>query len=200
MVTLWVIRMVSSDVNKAISEWTTWAAKPEVQRYDIALLKIWIQFERFIGELFMTYATGNPSERGYSPELKIKFQDEEQFNAFMREGTKKYIEYLDKIEKLSSHIFKTNPFDVILLDADIKSSFEQMKVIRNYIAHESGEARRKFINTCFSGNEKNFVEPNDFLKSREKTTKDTYYTYYMKTIKTILDFLIEDPAKQKSQE
>ncbi len=148
----------------------------------------------------MTYATGNPSERGYSPELKIKFQDEEQFNAFMREGTKKYIEYLDKIEKLSSHIFKTNPFDVILLDADIKSSFEQMKVIRNYIAHESGEARRKFINTCFSGNEKNFVEPNDFLKSREKTTKDTYYTYYMKTIKTILDFLIEDPAKQKSQE
>lgn len=191
--------MVSSDVNKAISEWTTWAAKPDVQRYDIALLKIWIQFERFIGEMFMIYATGNPSERGYSPELKIKFQDEEQFNAFMREGKKKYIEYLDKIEKLSSHIFKTNPFDVILLDADIKTSFEQMKTIRNYIAHESGEARRKLVNICFSGNEKKFVEPNEFLKSREKTTKDTYYTYYMKIIRTILELLIEDPVKLNSQ-
>ena len=186
--------MVSNDVNKAISEWTVWAAKPEVQRYDIALLKIWIQFERFVGELFVTYATGNTSEKGYCPTLKIKFQDEEQFNAFMRDGTKKYVEYLDKIEKLSSHIFKENPFEVILLDANIKPSFDQMRAIRNYIAHESGEAKRKLINTCFSGNEKNFVEPNEYLKSREKLTKDSYYTYYVKTIEAILALLIEDPT------
>ena len=89
--------MVSNDVNKAISEWTVWAAKPEVQRYDIALLKIWIQFERFVGELFVTYATGNTSEKGYCPKLKIKFQDEEQFNAFMRDGTNYHHIYLRRI-------------------------------------------------------------------------------------------------------
>lgn len=186
--------MVSNDVKTAISYWTTWAAQPEVQRYDIALLKIWIQFERFIGDIFVTYATGNSSETGYIPELKIKFQDEEQFNAFMREGTKKYVEYLDKIEKLSNHIFKRNPFEVILLDADIKPSFEQMKAMRNYIAHESGEAKRKLIKTCFNGKEDKFVEPNVFLKTREKTTKDTYYTYYINTIINILDLVTTDPA------
>jgi len=186
--------MVSDEVKEAITNWTMWATQPEVQRYDIALLKIWIQFERFVGDLFVTYATGNPSETGYAPELKIRFQDEEQFNAFMREGTKKYIEYLCKIEKLSNHIFKGNPFEIILLDSEIKPSIDQIKAIRNYIAHESGEAKRKLINTCFNGDERKFVEPNVFLKRREKTTKDTYYTYYINTITSVVDLLINDPA------
>ena len=186
--------MVSNEVNRAISEWTTWASNPAVQRYDIALLKIWIQFERFVGELFVTYATGNPSEKGYFPKLMIKFQDEIQFNVFMRDGTKKYIEYLDKIDKLSKHIFKINPFDIMLSDTNIKPSLDQMRAIRNYIVHESGEAKTKLINTCFSGNEKKFVEPNVYLKSREKSTKDSYYTYYVKIIETILVSLINDPT------
>ena len=185
--------MVSNDVKTAISDWTAWATKKEVQRYDVALFKIWIQFEGFIGNLFLTYSTGNPSETGYTPELKIRFQDEEQFNVFMREGTKKYIDYWDRIEKLSMHIFKKNPFEIILLDSNIKPSLDQIRAIRNYIAHESGEAKRKLINACFNGNERSFVEPNDYLKSREKTTKNTYYTYYTNTINNVLDLLITAP-------
>lgn len=186
--------MVSNDVKQAISDWTEWARTPGVGRYDIALFKIWIQFERFLGGLFITYATGNASETGYMPHLKVQFLDEEHFNIFMREGNKKYVEYLDKIEKLSPHIFQDNPFDIILLDANIKPAFEQMKTIRNYIAHESGEAKRKLINTCFSGDDRHFTEPNIFLLSREKTTGNTYYTYYTEIIKNVVDFLISAPA------
>ena len=182
--------MVINDVKSAITFWTDWAVKPEVQRYDIALFKIWIQFERFLGHLFVTYATGNTSETGYSPGLKITFQDEEHFNVFMREGTKQYIEYLNKIEKLSNHIFTDNPFDIILADTNFNPAFEQMKAIRNYIAHESGEAKRKLINTCFNGNEDKFKEPNEFLKAKEKTTGDTYYTYYIKVIENTADLLV----------
>lgn len=185
--------MISNEVKTAISEWTEWASKSEVQRYDIALLKIWIKFEKFIGDLFVTYATGNPSETGYVPDLKIRFQDEEQFNIFMREGTKMYVEYLVKIEKLSNHIFKRNPFEIILLDSVIKPAINQMRAIRNYIVHESGDAKRKLINVCFSGNERKFVEPNVFLKTREKTTNDTYYTYYINTIISVLELLINNP-------
>ncbi len=185
--------MVSNDVKQAISDWTAWAVAPGVQRYDIALLKIWIQFERFLGSLFVTYATGKTSETGYAPQLKLQFIDEEHFNVFMREGNKKYVEYLDKIEKLSAHVFKDNPFDPILLDADIKPAFEQMKSIRNYIAHESGESKRKVINTCFSGDDRHFMEPNAYLLSREPTTGDTYYTYYTSIIGNVVDLLISDP-------
>lgn len=186
--------MVSNDIKRVVSDWTSWASAPDVQRYDIALLKIWITFEKFLGELFVTYATGKPSEKGYQPSLKICFQDEEQFNVFMRDGTKKYIEYLDKIEKLSPYIFDVNPYEVILLDAENKPAFEQMKALRNYIAHESGEAKRKVINTCFSGDERKFVEPNDYLKSREKETKMPYYTYYTTLILNIVELLITAPA------
>lgn len=185
--------MVSSEVKQAIIVWTEWASKPDVQRYDIALFKIWIQFERFLGDLFVKYATGNPSETGYLPPLKIKFQDEEQFNAFMREKNAKYIEYLEKIEKLSSHIFQVNPYDVLLLDAGNRTAFEQMKAIRNYIAHESGAAKIKFLNACFNGDERKYLEPNDFLLKREKNTKKSYFTYYTQIMSNIIDLLINAP-------
>ena len=66
--------MKSNDVMTAIEEWTAWASEPENNCYDVALLKIWISFEHFLGDLFMNYAIGNASETGYYPKLKIKFQ------------------------------------------------------------------------------------------------------------------------------
>lgn len=186
--------MISNDVIQAISDWTAWASKDVVGRYDIALLKIWIQFERFLGATFIAYSTGQQSEKGYCPNLKIRFLDEEQFNIFMRDGNKTYIEYIEKIEKLSKHVFVNNPFDVIFLDSNNKPAFEQMKALRNYIAHESGEARRKVIDKCFSGDERKFVEPNDFLKSTEPSTKTTYYTYYIGLIQNMVNYIIDSPS------
>lgn len=186
--------MTTNEIKTAIITWNNWASNPHVQRYDIALLKIWIQFERFISELIITYSTGQPSEMGYLPTLKIRFQDEEQFNAFMREGNKKYVEYLSKIEKLSKHIFIDDPFDVIFLDATNKTAYEQLKALRNYIAHESGEAKSKLINLCFSGNTNNFLEPNNFLLTRERSTRNTYYTYYTTIIQNIVELLVDPPS------
>ena len=186
--------MTTNEIKSSITTWNNWASNPHVQRYDIALLKIWIQFERFISELIITYSTGQPSETGYSPNLKIRFQNEEQFNAFMREGNKKYVEYLGKIEKLSKHIFINNPFDIIFLDATNKTAYEQLKALRNYIAHESGEAKSKLINLCFSGNANNFLEPNLFLLTRERSTRNTYYTYYTTIIQNIAELLVDPPT------
>ncbi len=186
--------MTTTEIRNTITTWSNWASDPHIQRYDIALLKIWIQFERFISELIITYSTGHSSEKGYLPTLKIQFQDEEQFNAFMREGNKKYVEYLSKIEKLSKHIFVNDPFDVIFLDVTNKNAYEQLKALRNYIAHESGEAKSKLINLCFSGNTNNFLEPNDFLITRERSTRNTYYTYYITIIQNIVDLLVDPPA------
>ena len=182
--------MKSNDVMTAIEEWTAWASEPENNCYDVALLKIWISFEHFLGDLFMNYAIGNASETGYYPKLKIKFQDEEHFNVFMRDKNTMYIEYLEKIEKLSRHIFYDNPFDVLLLDGANKKVYDQIKALRNYIVHESGSAKRKVINTCFCGDERRFVEPNKFLLLKEPVTKNTYYTYYTTIISDIVQAVI----------
>ena len=107
---------------------------------------------------------------------------------------KKYVEYLSKIEKLSKHIFIDDPFDVIFLDATNKTAYEQLKALRNYIAHESGEAKSKLINLCFSGNANNFLEPNNFLLTRERSTRNTYYTYYTTIIQNIVELLVDPPS------
>ena len=92
--------MTSNDISQAITQWTEWASKPDNQRYDIALLKIWIQFEKFVGELFVTYSIGGTSEAGFSPTLKVRFYNEEHLNAFLRNGNHTYIDYLSQVQKL----------------------------------------------------------------------------------------------------
>jgi len=146
-----------------------------------------------MSELFVLYATGNESETGFSPRLHLRFRDEEQLNVFLREGNRTYIEYPTQIKKLSKHIFENNPFDVIFLDADNNNAYGQIIAIRNYIAHESGEARLKLLKCCFGNNERQFKEPNEYLQTIERTTRKSYYTYYVDIIKNMTRLLIQPP-------
>lgn len=185
--------MLTNDIINSIEAWTEWASKPGNNRYDIALLKIWIKFEKFVAELFIQYSTGQSSESGFTPRLKLQFTDEEQFNAFLREGNRKYVDYPTQIEKLSKHIFVNDPFDVIFLDSNTKNAYNQIVSIRNYIAHESGESKTRMIKTCFGGNSNNFKEPNEFLLMTEQRTRKTFYTYYTDIIKNTALLLIDPP-------
>lgn len=180
--------MHSDDIRKTIDDWTKWAVESNnSENYDIAIFKIWIKFEKYLSYVFLNYSLGGASEKNYSPKLKLCFINESQFNAFMREGNKKYIEYTKKIETLSDHVFEKNPFDIILKDADRKVYYEQLKAIRNYIAHESEEARRKIINLCFSGNEDKFIQPNDFLKTKPINNGKTYFSIYIEFILDVIE-------------
>lgn len=185
--------MVTSDVIDAIGTWTEWAKADTNGRYDIALLKIWIQLEKFMAELFVKYATGNASEEGFKPELNLCFVSEEQLNAFLREGNRTYVDYQTQIKKLSKHIFKKDPFDVVFLDATTKTAYEQIVSIRNYIAHESGEAKAKMIKVCFGGKVEKFLEPNDYLLTKVKNTSKTYYSYYTEIIRNTVSLLVNPP-------
>ena len=176
------------EVKDTIDYWTKWANSNNHSNYDIAILKIWIKFENYLGEVFLNYAIGHSSEYGYSPKLKIQFCDEYHFYIFMREGNKKYIEYLNKIETLSEHIFEKNPFDIILKDYDRKNKFEQLKCLRNYIAHESEEAKSKLIKSCFRGKKEDFITPDHFLKSHPKKNREkSYYSIYVDLILEVLE-------------
>lgn len=179
--------MQGKEILDTIKFWTTWAQENNVSNYDIAILKIWIKFEKYLGEVFLKYSIGQPSELGYKPRLKISFADESHFNAFMKDKNRKYIDYLDKIENLSEHIFIENPFNIILLDVERTQNFKRLKCLRNYIAHESEEARRKVIQQCFGGDEKKFKEPNEYLKSKPKNSSDSYYTIYIKLIAEVVE-------------
>lgn len=185
--------MVTSEIITSITDWTAWASDSNNNGYDLALLKIWIQFEKFISELFVVYATGSSSEEGFAPRLKIRFADEEQLNVFLREGNRTYIDYPAQIKRLSKYIFENDPFDILFLDAAISNAYNQIVAIRNYIAHESGEAKSKMIKQCFGGREDKFKLPNEFLLSKVKGSNKTYYTYYIETISNAAKLLVNPP-------
>lgn len=180
--------MLQSNFSESVDKWTEWAN--ETKCFDIALLKIWVQFENFVSDLFVNYSIGVSSERSYFPERKLEFENEEHLNAFLKEGNKKYIEYFDKISNLSKHIFVDNPFDVMLA-TDYYNIVEQIKTIRNYVAHESNEAKSKFINKCLSGNGNKFTNINDFLLSKNKSENCSYFSFYITKLLELSELLIE---------
>ena len=187
--------MTKQALNQSISDWINWANKADCQRYDIALLKILIQFDRFLTDLFIDYSTGKSSETGYKPNHKLQFQDEEHLNVFLRSENKTYIEYPSRIKLLSKHIFIDSPFEkAIFSDANNNVVYGNIVSIRNYVAHESGEAQSKYIRCCYGGDESKFKEPNDYLQDKRKGSGQTHFSEYIKAIQDMATILIDPPS------
>lgn len=67
----------------------------------------------------------------------------------------------------------------------------QMITLRNYIAHESGEARIKYVKTCLGNGQ--FIEPSTYLLKKNKRTSKSNYTIYIEKIIEISDLILEEP-------
>lgn len=176
-------------LNSYIDEQNEWAERTEC--FDIAIFRCWIQFEKFLIEKFIEYSI---QPIGLEDIRKLKFDDAEHFKAFLR-GDRTYIEYISKIEKLSKHIYHNNknPFEILISDQTYSTVFEDLRVIRNHIAHESEESQKKYLNRIFSSNSQRMISPNDYLKSwKDKGRTESYYSFYIRSIKEMSN-LIESP-------
>ena len=185
-------QMTIEEINNSIEYWSNWASIEENKRYDIALMKIWVQFEKFISDLFVNYSLGIPSENGYLPKRSLEFKSETQLNAFLRPENRTFIDYPSQIQKLSKYIFEKNPFDIIFLDSNNNVTYLNIMAIRNYVAHESGESREKLIKNLFANRADKFEEPSVFLLKKEKNSKITHYSFYVKFIRDTAQLLTEE--------
>lgn len=159
--------------------------------YEIAFFKIFVKLELFLGDLFIHYSTGKMSEVGYIPARKLDFQDERHLKGVLKNGNSVYIDYLEKIKNISKHIFKDehNPFDLIFSDASYSGYYNQMKILRNYIAHESEESKQKYIKEVL--NNRVFIQPYKHLGKINRRYSKTYYTIYIEKIKQITEILLD---------
>ena len=66
-----------------------------------------------------------------------------------------------------------------------------MMMLRNYIAHESSESRKRYIKTCLSNG--TFVEPSTFLMKKNKRNSKSNYTIFIEKIEEISDMILEPP-------
>lgn len=158
--------------------------------YEIFFFKVYVKFEVYLSQIFEAYAVGMSSGKGYCPNRKLNFIDKEHLRAVLK-GDKQYMDYIKKIESLSRHIFVDNPFDLIFQVEDNNTVFNQMISLRNYIAHESPESKKRFVDTCLGGGQ--FVEPHRYLTKINKRKSKSNYTIYMEKILEISELILEKP-------
>lgn len=158
--------------------------------YEVSFFKIYVKFEVYLSNVFENYCVGIESNLGYCPQRKLMFIDKEHLRAILR-GDKQYVDYIKKIEALSKHIFWDNPFNIIFDVADNSTLMNQMITLRNYIAHESGEAKVKYIKTCLGNGA--FIEPSMYLTRKNRRTSKSNYTIFVEKIIELSDMILERP-------
>lgn len=160
--------------------------------YEIAFVKIYVKFEKFLSLIFTKYCLGQESAKGYKPRRKLEFKDDVQLKAILKNDNRSYIDYLKKIESLSKHIFEDNPFSIIFETSD-SSLFDSMIILRNYIVHESYESRKKFEDTCIHRNDST-IEAGDYLLNVKRGTNRTNYDIFIEKIKQISELILDFPG------
>lgn len=158
--------------------------------YEASFFKIYVKFEVYLANVFEEYCVGIESSKGYCPQRKLAFADKEHLRAILK-GDKQYVDYIKKIEGLSRHIFIDNPFNIIFDVADNNTIFNQMTALRNYIAHESGESKVKYIKTCLGNGD--FIEPSVYLLKRNRRTSKSNYTIFVEKIIEISELILDAP-------
>ena len=158
--------------------------------YEASFFKIYVKFEVYLSNMFEEYCVGNASGKGYRPERKLEFLDKEHLRAVLK-GERQYVDYIKKIEALSKYIFVDNPFNLIFDVAENVTILNQMTALRNYIAHESGEAKIKYVKTCLGNGQ--FIEPSTYLLKKNRRTSKSNYTIYIEKIAEISDLILEKP-------
>lgn len=183
--------MLHRELESYISDWEQ-RVQEDSSLTDLALFKIWVRFEQYLASYFQLYARGGESEYGKSPRLRVVFEDEEHLNKFLKHPKDKYIDYLIKIQDLSAHLFVPNPFDAYLSDSE-RNTKNELKVLRDFIAHESTEARGKYERTFFNDNDP-IKEPRDYLNSikRRAQPRQTNFSHFIAYIRKHAE-LVADP-------
>ncbi len=134
-------------LRQEIAEWES-ANFSNPKLIETAFFRVFVRFERFLHEAFENYALGKSSIRDFVPERKLPFENEQHLRGILKEKSKDYLDLnVDRIKNLSEHIFlntQNNPFFNTYEDAHFKKNYNEMKIIRDYLAHLSQESKNKY--------------------------------------------------------
>ena len=182
--------MENDELKKYINECSKNLTPSLPMLYEASFFKIYVKFEVYLSNIFENYCVGIESNKRYCPQRKLAFTDKEHLRAILK-GDKQYVDYIKKIESLSKHIFVDNPFNIIFDVADNSTIMNQMIALRNYIAHESGESKVKYIKTCLGNGQ--FIEPFEYLIKKNRRTSKSNYTIFIEKIIELSDMILDRP-------
>lgn len=173
----------NSELLSKIEEWNTELEEND-KHIHFALLEIFIEFEKFLADSFVQYSLGEVSKDDYSPTLRITFTDEEHLNGLLK-CDKVYIDYMKKIREVKEFIFDESdcPFNKVFSTSEFQTYFNQIKILRDFIAHQSKESRNKFQIKVLAANGINsYIKADTFLRRINTNRSVNYYSIYIEAI------------------
>jgi len=188
----------SNSINNDIllNEIKIWENETNPKLIEIGLFKIYVRFERFLYDAFVNYSIGNASKYGFCPARRLVFQDEIHFKNIFNFTEKAYLDFgLKEIMKISPSIFEPNqnPFEASYNDTDFLKKYNQLKLIRNYLAHLSAESQEKYKTSVLGAY--NIVpitiEPHEFLIRKPSNSSETYYKHYINLLKQHSELILK---------
>lgn len=179
-----------SIVTSEIEYWDNYIASLDERDkiLELAFFKIYVKFESFLSTAFINYCIGGASLSGNIPQRKLCFVDREHLDNVLKSRGGSYIDYLSMIENVSDHIFINNPF-YPLKASTYADDLTKMKILRNFIAHESVISKERYIKNVLSNQP--YIEPYEHLKKIKKKSSDTYYTHYISILKDVSELLVD---------
>jgi len=148
--------------------------------YELSFLRIFLAWEWFIENTFVSYMLGKKTDKGYSPKLYVKPLDRNHAYNFVKEG-RDYADWLspDVVIRKARLFFRDGePYRDALMS--IIGDIQDMKTLRNSIVHMSAGPREKFETLVRNklGYVKTPTTPGEFLATPVKGKSLLYVTYF----------------------
>lgn len=180
------ITIETTDLYEEIEKWDN-LVRIDNSLVEVAFFKIFVKFENFLVDMFTTFSTGNTSSFGYLPTRKLNFTSYEHLKKTVTE--RQFIDFNNRMEDLSKQIFEdNNPFNFFFDSSDM-DFFSKMKILRNYIAHESPESKQKYIRKNLDGRE--YITPSEYLlRTLSRTNHKTNYTQFIEIVQVYSEKVI----------
>ena len=157
---------------------------------ELAFFKVFIKYEKFISDIFIHYSIGEKSDFDYCPARKLNFIDEVHLNKMLQKQNTNFINHFEVVQNLSEHIFIDNPFEILTNAANYSSEVKKMKIIRDYIAHESSHAKKKFENNVTNNV---VLKPHEFLNRTNRRLSISNYSHYLKIMEETSKYIAKGP-------
>ena len=143
-------------------------------------------FESFIENAFISYMLGSSNIKGINYTCFVTPNDAEHAYGLLK-GRNSFPRFTDITEIcLLAKLFFENrgPFEIFCMNP---KTLQDIKLVRNFISHNSINARDKYKNVLISNSQLPNLSPAEFLLTFEKTEKKMFYTLYEEFIRFLVD-------------
>ena len=159
---------------------------------ELVFLKIFISWETFLEQTFIRYMCGGVTSSGYYPDRYVKPKKiDHAMNILLQ--NKEYLDWTrwNEVKTWAKNFFKNGePYEPAILGSEVK--LNEMKTIRNRIAHHSEASTRKFHTLVRNklGNVPRGITPGKLLIINLPGTGDTILQDYVRLLLSLGQIIV----------